>query len=220
MKGFNILSETETLQAAVNGMSIARLGDGEIKVAAGGNAKSQQRHPRLAALIRELLIRPGLEVLPCVPTFRKDSPKRQFWNGQEPRFRALMSPDVQYGSSLITRPDSAPWIDTPEYWDLMRSLWAGKDVMLLRGSGKSLTPERLSLAKSVQEVLTPVRHAFSEYDNLKSIVRSEHGGHTVLLACGSTATALAYELGNEGIHMVDVGHAGMFVGRREGQFRQ
>lgn len=217
MKGFVIKDERETLSAVIAGKSVARLGDGEIKLIQGHSAKSQERNSRLAGLMRSLMHCPGA-VLCGIPTFDKRSPKySSFWHAYERRFRPLMNPSVTYFSAFVTRPDSAPWIDTPDYWDAVRSIWRDKDVMLIRGSGKSLTPDRLPEAKSVQEVLCPVRHAFSEYDNLCRIVRSEHGGRTVILCAGATATAMAYELGNENIHMVDLGHIGLWLGRREGQ---
>lgn len=219
MKGFRIMSEWDTLKAAVDGKSLARSGDGEWKIIQGHSAKSQEYDKRLAAIMRECFTQPSDKVLACVPTFDKNGPKwRSFWRMWEPRFRALMNPSMTYGSSLITRPDSAPHIDYPAYWTLMRSLWAGKDVVLVRGSGKSLTAERLPEAANVHEILCPVRHAFSEYDTLKARLKAEHAGRAVILCCGATATALAYELGNEGIHCVDLGHAGLTIGRREGMY--
>lgn len=219
MKGFTILSEWDTLRRAVDGQSIARWGDGELGIMAGRAAKSQEHSTRLARFMKDCLKAPGV-VLPCIPTFDRNGAKwTSFWHKYEARFRPYLSPSVVYGSSLITRPDSANHIDTPEYWNLMRRLWKGKDIVLVRGSGKSLTKERLEgEAESVHEILCPVRHAFSEFDHLCDELRAVHGGRTVLLACGATATALAYVLGNEGIHCVDIGHAGLFVGRREGQF--
>lgn len=216
-----ILSEQETLQRAVDGQSIARYGDGELGIMSGRAAKSQEHHPRLAMLMKECLRAPA-KVLPCIPTFdRKGAKWTSFWHKYEARFRPYLSPSVVYGSAFVSRPDSATHIDTPEYWNLMRRLWVGKDVVLVRGSGKSLTKERLeSEAESVHEILCPVRHAFSEFDNLCDELRAIHGKRTVLLACGATATALAFVLGNEGLHMVDLGHAGLFIGRREGQFSQ
>lgn len=215
-----ILSEQETLQRAVDGQSIARYGDGECGIMSGRAAKSQEHHPVLARLMKECLRAPGV-VLPCIPTFdRKGAKWTSFWHKYEARFRPYLSPSIVYGSAFVSRPDSATHIDTPEYWNLMRRLWVGKDVVLVRGSGKSLTKERLETeAESVHEILCPVRHAFSEFDSLCDELRAVHGKRTVLLACGATATALAYVLGNEGLHMVDLGHAGLFIGRREGQFR-
>lgn len=221
MKGYDIRSEWETLVNAVNGMSLGRSGDGEQKIATGKSAKSQQYDKRLADILKAFYKAPGV-VMCGIPSFDKRSPKYvTFWRGYEARFRPLLNPSVVYFNAFVSRPDSSPWIDVPEYWQAMRQLWAGKDVILVRGSGKSLTKERLEAeAESVHEILCPVRHAFTEYDNLKATLKREHAGRTVLLAAGATATALAYELGNEGIHMVDLGHAGMFVGRREGQFNQ
>lgn len=219
MKGITILSEWDTLQRAVDGQSIFRYGDGEGSIMAGRDAKSQQRDPRLAKIMREGLLRPGL-ALPCIPTFDRNGAKwHSFWHKWEARFRPFLSPSVVYGSAFVSRADSATHIDTPEFWSLMRRLWKGKDVVLVRGSGKSLTKDRLEPeAESVHEILCPVRHAFSEFDSLCDELRAVHGGRTCLLACGASATAMAYVLGNEGIHCVDLGHAGLFVGRREGQF--
>lgn len=219
MKGFRIMSEWDTLQAAVNGKSLARSGDGEAAIMQGRSAKSQEYNKRLASIMRECFTKPSEHVLACVPTFDKSGPKwHSFWHKWEPRFRTLMNPVMTYGSAFVTRPDSAPAIDTPAYWNLMRSLWAGKDVVLVRGSGKSLTAERLPEAASVHEILCPVRHAFTEYDTLKARLKAEHAGRTVILCAGATATALAYELGNDGVHCVDLGHAGLTIGRREGQY--
>lgn len=218
MKGFVIQDETTTLQAVVNGASIGRLGDGEVKLIQGHSAKSQEYDKRLATLMKEFVWSPG-KVLCGVPTFDRNGPKwTSFWHAYERRFRPLMNPSVRYSSAFVSRPDSAPHIDCKTYWDLMRQLWKGKDIVLVRGSGKSLTKDRLDAeAASVHEILCPVRHAFSEFDSLCDEIRAIHGKRTVLLACGATATALAYVLGNEGIHMVDLGHAGLWVGRREGQ---
>lgn len=220
MKGITIMSEWDTLRAAVEGRSIYRYGDGELGIMSGRAAKSQEHDPRLAAIMRRGLLEPGNSI-PCIPTFDRSGAKwTSFWHKYEARFRPYLSKNVHYGSAFVSRPDSATHIDTPAYWDLMRSLWKGKNVILVRGSGKSLTKERLEAeAESVHEILCPVRHAFSEFDHLCNELRAVHGKRTVLLACGATATALAFVLGNENIHCVDVGHAGMFVGRREGQFQ-
>lgn len=220
MKGIRIMSEWDTLQAAVGGRSIYRYGDGELGIMAGRGAKSQEHHPMLATLLKQGLLDKTGAAIPCIPTFDRNGAKwTSFWHKYEARFRPYLRADITYGSAFVSRPDSATHIDTPDYWDLMRKLWKGKDVMLVRGSGKSLTAERLmDEAASVEEILCPVRHAFSEYGALYERIEKEHAGRTVLLACGAAATALAYELGNNGVHMVDLGHAGMFVGRREGQF--
>lgn len=218
MKGYKILSEWDTLQAAIKGKSLARAGDGEGALMQGRAAKSQEYDKRLSAIMRECFTKPSDKVLACVPTFDRKGPKwNSFWHKWEPRFRTLMNPAMVFGSAFVSRPDSAPHIDYPLYWNTMRSLWAGKDIMLIRGSGKSLTHERIEGANSVEEILCPVRHAFTEYDALCARVRSSHGGRTVIACCGATATAMAYELGNEGIHVVDLGHAGLWLGRREGQ---
>jgi hypothetical protein len=114
-----------------------------------------------------------------------------------------------YGSAFVTRPDSAPWIDTDEYWGLVSSLWVGQDVTLVRGSSKSFTAERLlsAGAGTVTEIIAPRQHAWTRADELLERI----GRPTRALLClGPTATVLAVDLCARGVHAVDLGHLGMF----------
>lgn len=116
-----------------------------------------------------------------------------------------------YGSAFVTRPDSAPEIDNAGYWESTRQLWADRDVVLLRGSGKSLTRDRLPGAASVKEIIGPVQHAWAEHQELFAMLKGER--RRVLLCLGATATVLAWRLCQEGVHAIDCGHLGMFTKR-------
>ncbi len=117
--------------------------------------------------------------------------------------------DRPYVSSFITRPDSAPWINVPEYWALLESLWLDQDVTLVRGSGKSFTAERLVAAGAgtVTEILAPRQQAWAEYDSLLTRIGRPK---RALLCLGPTATVMAVDLCARGVHAIDLGHAGMF----------
>lgn len=209
----NVVGEFKTLELVLSGRSIARYGDGEFKMAANpySSIKSQEAHPKLSQRLREILHKSGdcLVGIPNINEWRlMTHEKAGFWR-KHAQFSRLLA-DRQYVSSFITRPDSAPWINTDEYWAQLETLWRDQDVTLVRGSGKSFTAERLMLAgaKSVKEVVPEKpQHAWQWYDELLERI----GRPTRALLClGPTATVMAVDLCAKGVHAVDCGHAGMF----------
>lgn len=216
-----VIGESDTLDLVLAGKSIARYGDGEFKICLGGAAKAQEADSRLRKKLTRALIDSG-ECLIGIPNIRDVlarhtvGQKQDFWA----RFMSMKSLLVnrQYVSAFITRPDSAPWIDTPEYWRRIESLWLGRDVTLVRGSSKSLTADDLIGAKHVTEIVTAGkiqpdgrvwhRDAFSEYESLLNRIGTPE---RVLLCLGPCATALAVDLCARGVHAIDLGHVGMFL---------
>lgn len=209
-----VMSEDDTLDAALAGRSLARFGDGELKIATGRHAKSQEGKPALQATLLRILRDTTGPCLPCIPSQNPTSPKAYFWEDYATRrYVQLLRADGVYGSSLITRPDSAPWIARPDYWAKVERLWAGKDVVLVRGAGgKALQPADLASAASVVEILGPVSNAWTMAPRLLDQAAAAAGGRkTVLLCLGATATALAWSLAQNGVHAVDLGHIALFM---------
>ena len=211
-----VISEWDTIDAVRRGASLARFGDGEFSMCHGGHMKNQRYDATLSRLLREILRESGQclvgipNIHPSVPT-----PKRTSWNKFLSRGAALLS-DRTYHSAFISRPDSAPWIDTPEYWEAVTQIWENRDVVLVRGSDKGLTAEELTGARSVRVVTGFKQHSFSEYDRLMSDV----GNHDdlVILCLGATATVMAVELCEAGMQAVDLGHLALFLRKhRAGQ---
>jgi hypothetical protein len=64
-----VLTELETLERAHAGESLARYGDGELKLALGRDCISQKADPRLAAELQQVL-HAKAPVLPCIPSPR------------------------------------------------------------------------------------------------------------------------------------------------------
>jgi hypothetical protein len=209
-----VLSEAQTLAAACGGQSLARFGDGELKLALGASAKSQGWHPDLQRALKAVLHDTAGPCLPCIPNidaFR--GPKEGFWQAyRSPRYTQLYKRGAAYGSAFVTRPDSAPHIDEPAYWEGVIDLWRDKDVVLVRGSEKSLTAERLVGAHAVREVVGPRQHAWAEHREIFEQLKRET--RPVLLCLGATATVLANWLAHKGVHALDLGHIGMFLKRR------
>ena len=202
-----VLGELATLDAVVAGASIARYGDGEFKHCKNQRNVSQEHHPALSRRLREILVDSG-ECLVGIPNIYSATPKADFWRGQTWAAEYLVN--RPYVSAFITRPDSAPWIDTPEYWQRVESLWVDQDVTLVRGSHKSLTPEDLVGARAIVDVVCPKQHAFDEYDRIRARVL-EARPRRVLICLGPTATVLAADLCACGLHAVDLGHIALFL---------
>jgi hypothetical protein len=204
-----VLSEFETLDRVLAGASLARYGDGELKMADHvAGIKSQVADRRLSNRLRGILLESG-DCLVGIPNIRSDTPKAEHW-GKYMRFAHLLT-NRSYASSFITRPDSAPWIDLPAYWARVESLWVGQDVTLVRGSTKSLTAADLAGAGTVTEIVAPRQHAWAEYETL--LERIGRPART-LICLGPTATVMAVDLCARGVHAIDLGHIGMFLRKR------
>lgn len=201
-----VRSEAETMARVLAGASIARYGDGEFKHCAGQANVSQGAHPALTQRMLGILQDSGSCVV-GIPNIHSATPKADHWKKYTYAAQWLDASRV-YGSSFITRPDSAPWIDTPAYWALVESLWMGEDVTLVRGSQKGLTPEDLVGARTVREVIAPRQHAFEEYDALLARIGKPK---RALLCLGPTATVLAVDLCARGVHAIDLGHIALFL---------
>lgn len=202
----SVLGEVDTLRRVLAGESIARYGDGELKMAEhNAGIKSQPAHPALSERLRGILQESGA-CLVGIPNIYSKTPKIDFW-GKYARYCSLLS-DRPYVSSFITRPDSAPWINTPEYWAMVESLWLGRDVTLVRGSSKSLTADDLSSARTVREIVAPRQGAWAEYDSLLERIGMPE---RAILCLGPTATVMAVDLCAKGVHAIDLGHVGMFL---------
>jgi 2-polyprenyl-3-methyl-5-hydroxy-6-metoxy-1,4-benzoquinol methylase len=201
----DVLGERETLELCFN-RSIARYGDGEFKLAIGRKCVSQVYDPKLGQELRAILETKSA-ALPAIPNGKK-SPRAESWaKYAEPPY-AFRFADQVYGSAFISRPDSAPWIDTPEYWNRVFDLWRGKDVVLAVGDRRSIREEMLHEAASLRIVNGMRQHTYQIIDRLEEEIGKPSG--PVLMCLGATATVLAERLAKKGVHALDLGHIGMF----------
>lgn len=183
--------------------SLARYGDGEFNLCRGHGIPCQRFDASLSKRLREILHDAG-DCLVGIPNLRSPTPKAKFWSKYESAVE-LLGPQL-YGSSFVTRPDSAPWLDTFTYWGDLDALWSFERVTLVRGSTRSLMPSDLTGA-DVREVVGPARDAWSDYDRLMDEIGTPE---LALLCLGPTATVMAVDLCAKGVHAVDFGHLGMF----------
>lgn len=213
MSDFRVVTEAQTIAYAAAGQSLSRFGDGELRLAVGGSAASQAPDQKLAKELRAILLRS--RALCCLPNMQ--SPRASDWRRYfEGQYLPLYDRHRVYGSAFVTRPDNAPWIDTDEYWESVRALWRGKNVMLVSGDDKSLTTKMMSDALTVTLIRAPARDAFTTIDETEE--RIGHPTGPIIMCLGATATVLAERLAQKGLWALDLGHVGMFM-RHAGAYR-
>lgn len=212
-----VVNEWKTLDKVLEGYSIARYGDGELKLMLGRRCVSQLASSEIRDELREILAK-KTSALIGIPTINPESPKHHIWEPMQKKFSPLLNLKKTYYSSFITRPDSAPWLGVPEYFDKIESLWKGFRVTFVGNGVRSLTPKFLmdTGARQVDWVECSYAHSYPQIDELYRKVR-ETPNDRVLLCVGPTATCLAERLATAGRHAIDLGHIGMFW-RRYGQF--
>ena len=208
-----VVGEEATLDAILSGKSIARYGDGELNNLEGKKCVPQLVAPGLADELREVIKAENPNCLVGVPYVDKRMPpeKQRSWEHYLPRFAPFLRPKAIYHSAFITRPDSAPWIATAEYFDKVQSLWKDKEVVLVWGGYRSLYPGflRKTGAARVHSVIVSYEDAYAQIDDTERRVLAT-GVRTVLLCAGPTATCLAHRLSLRGVHAIDLGHIGLF----------
>jgi Glycosyltransferase GT-D fold len=206
----SVVNERATLERVLAGKSLTRFGDGEFRLAMGGARNiSQVAHPRLKQELADILVTRQHFCLIAIPDMNPASPKWWFWGKYKNKYPRMLDDKITYYSQFITRPDSAPAIDTPEFYDRLDLLWRDQEVVLVRGSERSLVEGRvpLSSAKVVHTVLCARRDAYQEIDRVESEVLAL-GIRRVLLCAGAMATVLTYRLAKRGLHAIDLGHIG------------
>jgi len=201
----DVMSEMETLNLVLRGKSLARYGDGEFNLCTPtGRAKKQVHDERLSFRLRTIL-HDEEACLIGIPNLRSPTPKAEFWSKYADFGWAFGN--REYCSAFVTRPDSAPWIDRPDYWAKVERLWLGKRVTLVRGSDLSWTKADLVGAEKVHEIIWAGRNAWAGYGRLLEQIGTPE---CAILCLGPTATVLAVDLCAKGVHAIDAGHLGMF----------
>lgn len=205
--------EWATLKKLQEGLSIARFGDGELKMATGKEYVREGANRHMARELNEILTNPDPRCLVGIWPYNKASPKYESMLRHRERFKQVLSPDVKYYSSLISRPDSAPWIRTREYAEAFATLWRGKFVAALcekeNGLLRALTAARPA---GIYWTECPRHGAYKHVDAFEQALAVPKPD-IVIMACGPTATCLAHRLAKRGVQAIDFGSGGSFLAR-------
>lgn len=201
--------EFKTIRKVAAGNSIARFGDGEFKIILGKGYSREPPNSALSAELRKVLESriPGLLI--GIPTLDPAGPKIESWRRHELRFGQLVN-GKDYVSAFITRPDSAPWIMSRKYIDIVLSIWAGKCVSVICEDDSKIPHVVKTSAAHVLRIKCPSHRAYARIREFElAVVRN--GSAIAVLSCGPTATCLAKRLHRRGIQAIDLGSSGGFL---------
>ena len=214
MAEHKVMTEHETLAALLAGKSISRFGDGEFKLAMkAGPLKQQHNDKSLVQRLLEILAHDGTSYMIGIPRRCADNPKDEYWEKMQPRYEHLLREDFQYASSLISRPDNAPWIDNDEYYEQVARLWQGRRLCYVwGGSRKSFTPSMFRDVGAIDVIQSLPEQAWKDRGNiLKQLDALATKPDLVIMALGPAATALVPDITSRGIQAIDIGHLGAWM---------
>jgi len=218
MKGYSdelypeVVGEYDTVRKLLEGFSISRFGDGELKIVLGAGYVREPENPKLAAEMHNIITGGGAPDClvgiwtkdPRIPKFESQMPYRA-------RFMRVLRPsDVRYYSSTITRPDAAPWIMTSDYSRMVEGLWRGRNAVVVCEHKGSMHGTVKMRARKAWHVECPHREAYAQIDRLEEEVLRWRPDIAILSA-GPTATCLANRLAARGLQAIDLGSAGRWL---------
>jgi glycosyltransferase family protein len=229
---YKISNEYDTIQTIlVRKASLGRFGDGELRVCIGGKIKSQDYNYKLKKRLIEVLGSNYFNFLIGVPRVfyrRSHYPSEFHWRKffTRSKIRNLLEDHKQYYSSFISRVESAPNIINRDYWDLVKQLWQGRDIVIVEGEHNQFSESCkqsgfLKGAASITILKCASKNAFNHYYSILEQCLHYPKASLFVLSLGATATVLAYDLFSKGRQALDVGRLGIHYNRiKEMRFGQ
>ena len=216
-----ILSIGETLErVADEKLSVARFGDGEIKLVAGRDISFQKQSAALSDALSEALHSDDDGFLVCIPDifgdrgYLLDAPDAH-WKKHLSEFRPVwyerLRPGKVYGNAFMSRcyMQLRNKSDCADHFRRMKRIWDGQDVLLVEGekSRLGIGNDLFDNVRSLQRILGPVENAYTKYDALFEAAKTYGKNKLILLALGPTASVMSYALFRAGYRAIDLGHA-------------
>lgn len=207
-----IADEFETMRKVAAGKSLARFGDGELKMMFGSSYVRQVGSIEIATELFNVMNAPAEECIVGIPTMDRRGPKVANWQRHIDRFERVIQRPGPFYSAFVTRPDSAPWIETPEYLDLVLSCWRGKSVVLVSEPTNKLIKILRATAGSLVHLECPSEGCYPLINQFELEVWLQRP-QIAILSMGVTATCLANRLAARGVQALDFGSAGGMMAR-------
>lgn len=201
--------------------SIARFGDGEIKLANNTDISFQKASPELASRMKEVLATDDDGFLPCILSFFDYDPQiteetNAHWKKHMKRYRYVWynctRSDIRYGHSFISRfyMEIEDKSTAKARFDKIKKFWDKENIIIIEGEKSRLGVgnDLFDNVSSIRRILCPTQNAYDKYPEILETAK-KYGNDDVLfvLAVGPTATILAYDLFKSGLRAIDIGHA-------------
>lgn len=207
------LSDRETIDyLRKERKGIVRFGDGEASYLAGYSFPHQREEPALRERLKQLLLEygdtsPALVAIPHDLVFGKRFEDRKtskrYWNAARYALMPYIKKGRTYGSAFCFRVNHVVDPDLRSYVAGLMELFRGEDLIVAT-SGDAYR----GVVEPQEVVSVPKENAFARYADIKASIMEKARGYDtplVLVSCGITATALAWELNRLGIRAYDVG---------------
>ena len=207
------LSMLETVSLLEKGYSIARWGDGEIRLMLQPEFQLsfQRANPHLAEDLRRLLLSYDSVSDNLLMAFPTVFPQR-LWMGIWADVWHLMKPILQaskskWANTHISRPLFFQWHgqDAVNAW---KRVWNDKRVCIVAGKGSrfEMLPELFDNIKSYIRIDSEPTNAYLKLNELKAQLDQIKDVDIFLIALGPTGTILASYLASKGHQAIDIGH--------------
>lgn len=214
----SVLTEAQTIERILaEKLSFSRYGDGEFKLCRGASIARQPASPELRRRLHDILQSDSSSSfavgIPPSPDNRITNPVTDAY------LRKFYLREWEAVHHMASKTYLSAWAFWPRHWELpdddanrllstLERLWQNKDVTFVcnkRFKEHSAFAPVFGNAKSHSFVHTPAKNAYSRYDDLLEQAADFSVDNLFLLACGPTATVLAYDLAAKGYQAIDVG---------------
>jgi len=213
-----VLTEKQTVERILDKrISFARYGDGEFKLCRGKSIARQPASPAISRRLREILRSDAPNLAVGIPPFpdkarivdsTMDSFFRKFYFREWESVHYMGNKIYLSWSAFFPDHCGLPSEEAPAYIERFRQIWRDKNVTFVCNDRfrKAMSSSNLfNNTKTRSFIRAPEKNAYSRYDDLFEQSARRPADNLLLLACGPTATVLAFDLAARGYQAVDVG---------------
>lgn len=215
-----VVSIEESISYIVsNGCSVARYGDGEMKLIMGHDISFQKCHPVLRQRLARTLRCNDPNLIICIPNIfssldiymeHNKSFWREYLSCSRRTWYRLLDMNQTYYDAFVSR-CYLPYKDksrVSELFQLWQKVWNDRSLLIVEGEKTrfGVGNDLFYNARSIQRILVPATNAYDCYDKILTEVKQYDKSLLILLAVGPTATILAVDLYREGYQAIDIGH--------------
>lgn len=219
----NVMSDKQTINYIIeNKCGIARYGDGELRLMRGIDLEFQKYDKSLAQKLKN--IESNSRCLVCIPSIFSPNnfnsniitdEEYKYWNkfkrNRGGLWHLYFSNNDVLGDAFVSRfylrkKDKST---VSNYVQHFKKIWNDRNVLIVEGETTKIGVgnDILNNTNSIRRIVCPNVNAYDYYEKIKKVINENYNNDDlVLIALGPTATILAYDLCNEGMQALDLGH--------------
>lgn len=200
-----VMTTTETLKEISSGKSIARFGDGELKlimgrglVRNGDNSEYQVYDRELSNRLRKIIRSPTGNCIIAINNFcdkwddkelpdeTKFSYWETFWLNYWEKLKGIYKEGYTYGCAEISRIT----VFKENSLEDVKKIWDKRKVLFVVGSGSYFVYEKrlFDNIKSAKMLVVLGKSSFNKYDSILNTIKTFDKGYLILLSLGPCAT--------------------------------